>query len=59
MRDILEAIAEKHPGEVVEVEFGREGNRWVYEIKLVDTEGRLLEVYVDAKTKEILRVEGK
>ncbi len=59
LADILQAVAKRYPGEVVEIEFEREGGRWVYEVKLIDTKGRLLELYVDAKTKEILKVEGE
>jgi uncharacterized membrane protein YkoI len=45
------------PGEVVGVEFEREHGRWVYEFKIIDSGGRLLEVYVDAKTGTVLSTE--
>jgi hypothetical protein len=31
---------------------------WIYEFKIVDARGRLLEVYVDAGTGTVLSVEG-
>jgi uncharacterized membrane protein YkoI len=36
------------------VELEREHGRWVYEFKIVDAGGRLLEVYVDARTGALL-----
>ena len=57
MAQLLDQIQKRIPGEVVGVEFEREHGRWVYEFKIVDDEGRLLEVYVDAKTGEVLSVE--
>ena len=54
---LLERLRTQVPGEVVGVEFEREHGRWVYEFKVVDSKGRLLEVYVDAKTGEVLSME--
>ncbi|WP_338115170.1 PepSY domain-containing protein [Thiocapsa imhoffii] len=58
--EILRRVADAVPGEVIEVELEREtwlGKRlWVYEIKLIAPDGRLLEVLVDATTAEILTV---
>ncbi len=59
--EILRRVAGEVPGEVIEVELEREKwlgkRRWVYEIKLIAPDGRLLEVLVDAPTAEILAVE--
>jgi uncharacterized membrane protein YkoI len=59
--EILQRVEAEVPGEVIEVELERkkrsEGLRWVYEIKLIDPDGRLLEVLVDAPTAVILVVE--
>ncbi len=57
MAQLLERLHDKVPGEVVGVEFEREHGRWVYEFKLIDGEGRLLEIYVDARTGEVLSIE--
>jgi uncharacterized membrane protein YkoI len=59
LRDILDEVRKTHPGEIVGIEFEREDGIWVYEIKLVTPEGRYLEIYVDAKTKKIIEIEGK
>lgn len=54
---LLERLKTLVPGEVVGVEFEREHGRWVYEFKVIDTRGRLLEVYVDAHTGKVLSME--
>lgn len=55
--ELLERLKTRVPGEVVGIEFTREHGRWVYEFKIVDDSGLLLEVYVDAKTGKILSME--
>lgn len=61
--EILHAVASEIPGEVIEVEFerkrlGHEGAKiWIYELKIIASDGRLLEVLVDAATARILEVE--
>jgi uncharacterized membrane protein YkoI len=55
--ELLEQLENQVPGEVVGVEFEREHGRWVYEFKIIDSEGRLLEVYVDAQTGTVLSME--
>jgi uncharacterized membrane protein YkoI len=59
--EILRRVEAEVPGEVIEVELERENvlgkRRWVYEIKLIAPDGRLLGVLVDAPTAEILAVE--
>ena len=41
-------------GELVGVSFERENGRPVYEFKVIGAGGRLVEVYVDAATAEVL-----
>jgi uncharacterized membrane protein YkoI len=53
---LLEQLHARFPGEVVAVEFEDEHGRGVYEFKIVDETGRLLEVYVNAETGEVLSV---
>jgi len=57
IEELLERLKTQVPGEVVGVEFEREHGRWVYEFKIIDSGGRLLEVYVDAQTGTILSME--
>jgi peptidase YpeB-like protein len=59
LTNILAAVREKLPGEVVKVEVEHRAGIWVYELRLVDPQGRIFKVYVDARTAQIQRVEEK
>ncbi len=54
---LLERLQAQVPGEVIGIEFERKHGRWMYEFKVIDGRGRLLEVYVDAHTGELLSME--
>lgn len=64
---LLERLQRTHPGRVLELELeledsdderaaGRKRGRWVYEIKLLQADGQLLKLEVDAATAEVLKV---
>jgi uncharacterized membrane protein YkoI len=57
LADVLVRVGPDLPGEIVEVEFEREHGRWIYEFKVIDTAGRLHEIYVDAATGRIVSAE--
>lgn len=59
LADILAALHGKLPGEVAGVEIEHEDGRWLYEFRVVDSKGRLFEVYVDARTATIERIKEK
>jgi uncharacterized membrane protein YkoI len=56
---VLEKLAATHPGQVLGVELERESDHgrdgWVFEIKLLQRDGQLVKLEVDAKTAEVLR----
>ena len=57
--DILKAVRGKLPGEVAGVEIERKDGRWRYEFRVVDGQGRLFDVYIDARSGEIERIKEK
>lgn len=59
LADILELVRAKLPGEIAAVEAERKKGRWVYEFRTIDAKGRLREVYVDAQSAEIVKIEEK
>ena len=59
LADILSALRGKLPGDVAGIEIEHEGGRWRYEFRVVDSQGRLFEVYVDARSAEIERIKEK
>ena len=59
LADILKAVRGKLPGDVAGVEIEHRDGRWLYEFRVVDSQGRLFEVYVDARTGEVERIKEK
>ncbi|MBV6488197.1 MAG: PepSY domain-containing protein [Pseudorhodoplanes sp.] len=59
LADILNLVAGKLPGEVTAVKIERKAERWLYEFRVVDGQGRLFEVYVDGRSGEIARIKEK
>lgn len=55
LQEVLARVQRSHPGAVLEVELEREDGRWIYELKLLQSGGRLLRLDVDAKTASVLR----
>jgi uncharacterized membrane protein YkoI len=59
LEDILTIVRGKLPGDIAGVEIEHRDGRWLYEFRVVDGEGRLFEVYVDARTGEVERIKEK
>jgi uncharacterized membrane protein YkoI len=59
LAEILKAVRGKLPGEVAGVEIERKDGRWRYEFRVVDGQGRLFDVYIDAHSGEIERIKEK
>jgi uncharacterized membrane protein YkoI len=56
---LLERLRRTHPGQVLELELERDDGRWIYEIKLLQANGQLLKLDVDAATAQVLQVKRK
>lgn len=68
LQDILTRVARDYPGQVLKVEFeqdegghcqepgGRAAGCWRYEFKILQDQGRLVKLEVDARTGEVVRV---
>lgn len=56
---LLERLQRTHPGQVLELELEREDGRWIYELKLLQTDGQLLKLEVDAATGQVLELKRK
>lgn len=62
IKSLIEVLRDVKPqlqGEIVGVEIERKGSAWIYEFRVADEKGRLLEVYVDAATARIVKTEEK
>jgi hypothetical protein len=59
---LLERLQRAHPGKVLEIELEHDDGRWVYEVKLLQPDGQLLKIDIDAGTGQVLpgkRKEGR
>jgi uncharacterized membrane protein YkoI len=54
LQTLLERVQGEHPGQVLELELERDGGRWIYEIRLLQPDGRLVKLVVDARTAQVL-----
>jgi len=59
LADILARVGDDLPGRIIGTEFEREDGVYVYEFYVIDGRGRVREVYVDAATARILKVEDE
>jgi len=57
LEKVIEIAKKDRPGRVIETELERKGERYVYEIKLIDEQGRLWESKYDAVTGKRLKEE--
>lgn len=55
--EVLARIQAAYTGDVVEIELERKLGKWVYEIEIIDTDGRVREIDVDGRTAEVLTIE--
>jgi hypothetical protein len=56
---LLERLQRSHPGQVLELELEMDDGRWIYEIKLLQADGQLLKLELDAATAQVLKVKRK
>ena len=57
LEQILEKAQAALPGRVIEIELDQENGRYTYELEIVDPEGRVWELEMDAATGEVLEKE--
>lgn len=59
LKTVLEYLERDHPGQVLEVELEQEDGRWVYEVKLLQADGQLVKLELDARTAAVLRLRNR
>lgn len=57
--DVLAKVRPDLGGEIVGVSFKRKKDLWLYEFKVIEPGGRLVEVYVDAASGRVLKREAE
>lgn len=51
---ILSQVRQSFQGDIVGIELEHEKGAWVYEVKVASSGGRLIEIYVDARTGSVI-----
>lgn len=59
LESILEKAGKDQPGRVIGTELERKGDRYVYEIKIIDSKGGVRELYYDARSGALIKREEK
>lgn len=55
LETILKKLEKSHPGKVLEVEMESEHGKVLYEIELLDKQGKVWEIMLDPRSGEILK----
>lgn len=56
LEQVLNAVRAEMPGDIIGLQLEKEHGVWVYEFKIVDPSGQMREIYVDAKTAQVLEM---
>ncbi|MDX1810829.1 MAG: PepSY domain-containing protein [Gammaproteobacteria bacterium] len=52
---IIEQAVARHPGRVIEINLNRENGQLVYQLEIIDHQGVIKELSLDAKTGQLLQ----
>lgn len=59
LRSVLNKVEREHRGQVLKIEFERDDGRFVYKIRLLQSDGRMAKLKVDAMDGRVLGVQRK
>jgi uncharacterized protein YpmB len=57
LEDVIKQVRRDYPGRIIEIELEEEDDRYVYELELVDENGIVWDLEVDASTGQVLKYE--
>jgi len=55
LETLIAQVQKNYPGQIIEIKLDEKDDRYVYEIEVVDNEGVVIELTIDAATGEVLR----
>lgn len=58
LRDVLAEMTKRFQGTMLEVELQNVDGRWLYDIRLLTPAGWIIDLFYDAKTKQLVEVWG-
>ena len=59
LRTVLEKVEREYQGQVLKVEFEHEDGRFLYEIRLLQQDGRMAKLKIDAVDGRVLQIKRK
>lgn len=59
LRSVLEKVERDYQGQVLKIEFERDDGRFVYKIRLLQSDGRMAKLKVDAMDGRVLGIQRK
>lgn len=59
LREVLERVERDHPGQVLKIEFERDDGRYIYEMRLLQPDGHMAKLKVDAMDGRVLKIKRK
>lgn len=59
LREVLDRVEQQYGGQVLKIEFEREDRRFIYEIRLLQDDGRMAKLEVDATNGRVLKIKRK
>lgn len=59
LRTVLDQVEQQYQGQVIKVEFDREDGRFVYEIRLLQNDGKVVKLEIDASNGSLISMKRK
>ncbi|GAD22333.1 PepSY domain-containing protein [Acidovorax sp. MR-S7] len=59
LRQVLDKVESEYQGQVLKIEFERDDGRYIYEIRLLQRDGRMAKLKVDAVDGRVLKIKRK
>lgn len=59
LRTVLEKVERDYQGQAIKIEFEHDGGRFIYEIRLLQNDGRIVKLEVDAVNGKVLSVKRR
>lgn len=59
LRTVLEKVEREYQGQVLKVEFEHDDGRFIYEIRLLQQDGRMAKLKIDAVDGRVLQIQRK
>ncbi len=59
LEEVTARVQQRYPGRLLDAQLRQAQGRWVYDLKMLTRNGRVLRIAVDARTAQILGIAGR